>query len=42
MENVNGTYLQFYYDSELDQKAIISHVINFETGIPVSRLMSIL
>ena len=36
------TRLQFYRDSSLDAPAIIPHVLQSETGMPVARLMSLL
>lgn len=39
VEEVHGTRLKFYSDSSLDEKAVLSHVLSSETGMPVSRLL---
>lgn len=39
LENVHGSRLKFYHDASLDTKAIMSHVVASETGMPVQRLM---
>lgn len=41
IETVPGTRLKFYADDSLDLKAILSHVLASETGMPVSRLLSL-
>lgn len=39
MEDVNGSRLKFCYDASLDKKAVISHFVSSETGMPVQRFM---
>ncbi len=41
LEEVHASRLKFYSDSSLNKKAILSHVISSETGMPVARLMGI-
>lgn len=38
-DDVHGTKQKFYADDSLDVGAILSHVVSFEAGIPVSRLL---
>lgn len=39
VEDIHGTRLKFYRDADLDTRAIMSHVLSSETGMPVARLM---
>lgn len=39
IESIHATRLKYYSDSALDTKAIMSHVVNSEMGMPVARLM---
>lgn len=39
VEEFLGSRLKFYADKDTDATAILSHVVSFETGMPVARLM---
>lgn len=39
VDTTHGIRLTFYADDSVDAKAILSHVLASETGIPVSRLL---
>ena len=40
IETAHASRLKFYSDSSLDSTAIMSHVVQSETGMPVARLMN--
>lgn len=39
---VHGSRLKYYHDASLNQTAIMTHVVNSETGMQVSRLMRLI
>lgn len=41
LQDVHASMLKFYSDSLLDEKAILSHVLQSETGMVVARLMGL-
>ena len=41
MDDVHASRLKLFRDSEIDQVAIMSHVLQSETGMVVSRLLSL-
>lgn len=40
-QEIHSTRLKFFRDSSINEEAVMSHVLSSETGMPVSRLMSL-